>query len=107
MDKPRVVKREKLYKVGDLVDNVLENMNVSVEKNNNEESIEEIKIAWKHVLGKSITKYTKVHSFKNGVLVVMVTKSVWRSELEYMKASIIKKINNNIGRDELRNIILR
>lgn len=106
MDKPRVTKREKLYRVGDIVDAVIEGLRGSV-SNKSDESLTEIKSAWDTVVGDNIKTNTSLISFKGGVLVISVKKSVWRSELEYMKGDIVKKINKYIGRSELRNIILR
>lgn len=106
MDKPRIKKREKLYRVSDIVDGVLNTMRGQVSETGGE-SLEEVQAAWNTIVGEKIIDNTTLVSLQQGVLVVSVKKSVWRNELEFMKAGIVKKINNNLGRNLIRNIILR
>ncbi len=106
MDKPRITKRSKLIKVGDFLDTVMQKMKGTLSDDGGE-SLEEIQKAWESVVGKTIKNNTSLTSYKGGVLVVSVKKSVWRSEIEFMKVDIVRKINKYIGTSELRNIILR
>lgn len=106
MDKPRVTKRKRLYKVGDIVDGVVNDLRGQVSETGGE-SLEEVQCAWSSVVGEAITAHTTLTSLMNGVLVVSVKKSVWRNELEFMKAGITQKINKYMGRSVIRNIILR
>lgn len=106
MDKPRITRRKKLFKVGDIVDRVVNDLRGKVSEVGGE-SLEDIQVAWNSVVGKTISAHTTLVSLMNGVLVVSVKKSVWRNELEFMKVGIGKKINNYMGREVIRNIILR
>ena len=59
------------------------------------------------LLGKNLMKYIKDLSVKNGILIIKVKSAVVRNELSYQKSEIIKKINEQVGNEILKEIILK
>ncbi len=61
----------------------------------------------KELLGKNLMKYINDLSVKNGTLIIKVKSAVVRNELSYQKSEIIKKINEQVGNEILKEIILK
>ena len=59
------------------------------------------------LLGKNLMKYINDLSVKNGTLIIKVKSSVVRNELSYQKSEIIKKINEQVGNEIVKEIILK
>ena len=59
------------------------------------------------LLGKNLMKYINHLSVKNGTLIIKVKSAVVRNELSYQKSEIIKKINEQVGNEILKEIILK
>ena len=59
------------------------------------------------LLGKNLMKYINDLSVKNGTLIIKVKSAVVRNELSYQKSEIIKKINEKVGNEILKEIILK
>ena len=61
----------------------------------------------KELLGKNLMKYINDLSIKNGKLIIKVRSAAVRNELSYQKSEIIKKINEQVGNEILKEIILK
>ena len=61
----------------------------------------------KELLGKNLMKYINDLSVKNGTLIIKIKSAVVRNELSYQKSEIIKKINEQVGNEILKEIILK
>ena len=59
------------------------------------------------LLGKNLMKYINDLSVKNGTLIIKVKSAVVRNELSYQKSEIIKRINEQVGNEILKEIILK
>ena len=59
------------------------------------------------LVGKNLMKYINDLSVKNGTLIIKVKSAVVRNELSYQKSEIIKKINEQVGNEILKEIILK
>ena len=59
------------------------------------------------VLGKNLMKYISDLSFRKGTLIIKVKSAVVRNELSYQKSEIIKKINEQVDNEILKEIILK
>ena len=59
------------------------------------------------LLGKNLMKYINDLSVKNGTLIIKVKSAVVRNELSYQKSEIIKKINEQVGNEIIKEIILK
>ena len=61
----------------------------------------------KELLGENLMKYINDLSIKNGKLIIKVRSAAVRNELSYQKSEIIKKINEQVGNEILKEIILK
>ncbi len=59
---------------------------------------------WNEIVGETVAKNTEPDRVEHGVIIVKVSSPTWRQELYFQKTEIIKKINNKIGRNVIRDI---
>ena len=59
---------------------------------------------WNEIVGDKVAKNTEPDRVEHGVIIVKVSSPTWRQELYFQKNEIIKKINNKIGRNVIRDI---
>jgi hypothetical protein len=67
----------------------------------------DVKTAWFRLMGNGVTNYTEEVVLKNSTLYVKLTSSVLRDELAYGKEKIIKMINEEIGEEVVKALVLR
>lgn len=67
----------------------------------------DVRDAWKNLMGNGVNNYTREIMLKNTTLYVELTSAVLREELSYGKAKIIKMINEELGREVVKEVILR
>ncbi len=74
-----------------------------------EESITgfEIPVLWSDTVGEKIASVTKVLSFDKGTLVIGTLSSTWRAELLLRKVSIIGQLNEKLGRNAVKELVIR
>lgn len=63
--------------------------------------------AWPVVLGESIANYTTDIKINNKIMFVTLSSSVIRHELFLTRADIIQKLNNQVGAEVIKEIILK
>ena len=70
--------------------------------------IDEVKVinSWKQVVGPFIAAHTIDFSIKNGVLFVRVDSDALRSELSYSKSLLMKNLNEMVGKEMVKEIVL-
>ena len=80
-----------------------------VDKNKLQKGLDQVTIqtVWERVMGPAITKYTQELQFRNETLMVALNSSVLREELSYGKEKIIRNLNEEIGRELIKKIVLR
>ncbi|MFN2262316.1 MAG: DUF721 domain-containing protein [Psychroflexus sp.] len=66
----------------------------------------EVKRAWSEQMGPGIVKYTTQIHFKRNTLFVRLSSAVLREELSYGKSQIIKNLNDSLGENLIKKIIL-
>ena len=78
-------------------------------ENNRDNALAEQKIldSWKNVVGDFIASHTLKTSISNGVLYVKVDADSLRNELVFSKSVIFEKLNNCVGTEILKDIIIR
>ncbi len=59
---------------------------------------------WGKTVGNKISKNTEPMSVKNGILVIKTTNPVWKQELQIQKTEIIKKLNNRLKKNIIKEI---
>ena len=80
-----------------------------VESNNLQKGMDKIDVrdAWKNLMGNGVNNYTREIMLKGTTLYVELTSAVLREELSYGKEKIVKMINEEMGREVIKEVILR
>lgn len=80
-----------------------------VESNNLQKGIDKVDVrdAWKNLMGNGVNNYTREIMLKGTTLYVELTSAVLREELSYGKEKIVKMINEEMGREVIKEVILR
>jgi predicted nucleic acid-binding Zn ribbon protein len=63
-------------------------------------------VIWPKVVGDKIASVTEPRHIANGKLFIKVKNAAWRNELIFHRSDLIKKLNEQIGRAAVRDIIL-
>jgi hypothetical protein len=66
-----------------------------------------VKQAWESTMGSGVNNYTKNIVLKNTTLHIEFTSAVLREELSHGKSKIIQMINDELGRDIIKDIQFR
>ncbi|TBX69143.1 DUF721 domain-containing protein [Flavobacterium silvisoli] len=67
----------------------------------------DVQAAWKSLMGNGVNSYTQEVILKGSTLYVSLTSAVLREELSYGKTKIITMINEELGKEVVKDIILR
>lgn len=67
----------------------------------------DVREAWKNLMGNGVNNYTGEIMLKGTTLYVQLTSAVLREELSYGKAKIVKMINEELGREVVKDVVLR
>ena len=67
----------------------------------------DVEDAWKSLMGNGVNSYTKEVVLKGSTLYVALTSAVLREELSYGKQKIIKMINDELGKEVVKDVIFR
>ncbi len=62
---------------------------------------------WDGVVGEIISENAKPGSFRDGVLIVHVSSSVWLHQLGFLKHDMITNLNHTIGKNIIKQIKFR
>jgi len=63
--------------------------------------------AWANLMGNGVNNYTQNVELKGDTLFVSLTSSVLREELSYGKSKIIKMLNEELGKELIKKLVLR
>ena len=59
---------------------------------------------WSEVVGDRVAEISTAEKIENGILTVSVKTPVWRNELVFLKADIIKKLNTALKKNVVKDI---
>jgi hypothetical protein len=78
-------------------------------KNGREDILLKIKLSaiLSEILGQNIASNIKIKSIRKGKLYLQSNNSIWAFELSIHKDMIIKKLNEVLGKEEIKDIISR
>ncbi len=62
---------------------------------------------WEAVVGKAVANYAQPKSFIDGVLYLTVLNAAWRHELTLLRTELIRAINEKLGVELVKEIILK
>ena len=65
-----------------------------------------IEEAWAKLMGSGVVNYTTEIKLQNGTLIVCLSSSVLREELSYGKEKIMRMMNDEMGDQSIRKIML-
>ncbi|SFA71116.1 Protein of unknown function [Flavobacterium swingsii] len=84
-------------------------LNQIIKTNKLESGLDQVSVidAWKNLMGNGVNNYTRSVALRNNILYVELTSSVLREELSYGKDKIIKMINEELGKDVVKDVVLR
>ncbi len=66
-----------------------------------------VRDAWKKLMGNGVNNYTSAVELKQDILFISLTSSVLREELSHGKSKIIALLNEELGKDLIKKIVLR
>jgi len=80
-----------------------------IESNNLQGGMDKIDVqqAWKSLMGNGVNSYTNEVVLKGSTLYVSLTSAVLREELSYGKQKIISMINEELGKEVIKEVVLR
>lgn len=67
---------------------------------------EQIKQRWEEIVGKMIAQRTEKMFVKHKTLYLTVSSSIIAQELQMMKSLIIKRINEEAGKELINNVVI-
>ena len=90
------------FKIDDL-------MKSFVKENKLEKGLDKVNVeaAWTEMMGKGVNTYTNSVKLHKDVLYVELSSSVLREELSYGKDKIINMLNESLGKNLIKKLILR
>ncbi|GGZ62078.1 MULTISPECIES: DUF721 domain-containing protein [Mesonia] len=88
------------------ISDVLKNF---VDKNKLQKGLDRVNVkeVWQAQMGPAINKYTTSIQLNNDTLYIELSSSVLREELSYGKEKIIKMMNEELGKDLVKKLVLR
>ena len=61
-------------------------------------------LVWKEVVGDKVSQNTVPEKIESGTLYIKTSNPTWRQELVFKKSDIIKKLNNKLGKNTIKEI---
>ena len=61
-------------------------------------------LVWKEVVGERVSQNTVPEKVESGTLYIKTSNPTWRQELVFKKNDIIKKLNNKLGKNTIKEI---
>ncbi|MBR5684940.1 MAG: DUF721 domain-containing protein [Muribaculaceae bacterium] len=96
------MKRTEAKNIGQIIDDLLKKENLDVALHEHRASA-----LWPQIVGDGINRYTIKRYVKDGVMTVHLSSASLANELMLIRASIITRINEALGRDIIREIIFK
>lgn len=80
-----------------------------VETNKLEKGLNKVNVAdaWANLMGNGVNNYTTAVNLERETLYVQLSSSVLREELSYGKQKIINMLNEELGKEIIKKLILR
>ncbi len=66
-----------------------------------------VRVAWTNLMGNGVNNYTTAIELKHETLYVQLSSSVLREELSYGNEKIVKMLNESVGKDIVKKLVLR
>lgn len=88
--------------LGELIDKLLETYNLNEKRS-------EVQLAqnWSEVVGTMIASYTSNIKVTGETLIITLSSAPLKNELNYLKGTLIQKINAYLGKEQIKELIIR
>ena len=96
------MKRTEAKNVGQIINDLLQKENLDVALDEHRASA-----LWPQIVGDGINRYTLSRSVRDGVMTVRLSSASLANELMLIRASIIQRINEALGREIIHEIIFK
>ena len=96
------MKRVEAKNVGQIISDLLKKENLDVALDEHRASA-----LWPQIVGDGINRYTIKRYVKDGVMTVHLSSASLKGELMLIRANIIQRINEALGRDIIHEIIFK
>jgi len=60
--------------------------------------------AWPELVGPRVARHARAVAFRDGTLQVEVEGSAWMQELGYLKRDLVRRINQHLGAEDVRDV---
>jgi hypothetical protein len=60
--------------------------------------------AWKEIVGESVALHTQPRTIRNRILFIDVSHPTWMQQLQFLKSTLLEKINNFLGEPLIQDI---
>jgi len=89
--------------------NMKEALSAFIEKNKLQGGMDKVdtRTAWVRLMGNGVNNYTTAIELKNDTLFVSLSSSVLREELSLGKSKIIQMLNEELGKELIKKLVLR
>ncbi len=89
--------------------NMGEALEAFIQKNKLQKGIDKVRVreAWATLMGNGVNNYTTAVELQQTTLFVSLSSSVLREELSHGKSKIIAMLNEELGKDLVKKIVLR
>ncbi|WP_452228832.1 DUF721 domain-containing protein [Lacinutrix sp. MEBiC02404] len=92
-----------------------ENLSISdalkefVETNKLERGLDKVNVAdaWANLMGNGVNNYTTAVQLERETLYIQLSSSILREELSYGKEKIIRMLNESLGKEIIKKLVLR
>lgn len=80
-----------------------------VKTNNLQKGLDKVNVreAWINLMGNGVNNYTTAIDLKHETLYVQLSSSVLREELSYGNEKIIRMLNESVGKEIVKKLVLR
>ena len=89
-------------KIGVIIRKLMKNPRLALEL----DKLDAIEV-WEDIIGLTLKKYITSQKISDGVLYIKLNSAVVRNELVYQKTRLMKEMNQRLGKEFIRDIILR
>ncbi len=89
--------------------NMKDALSAFIQKNKLQSGMDKVdtRAAWARLMGNGVNNYTTAIELKNDTLFVSLSSSVLREELSLGKSKIISMLNEELGKDLVKKLVLR
>lgn len=89
--------------------NITDALKEFVSENNLQSGLDKVNVAhtWEQLMGNGVNNYTASVKLDKDTLYVQLTSSVLREELSYGKEKIIAMLNESLGKELIKKLVLR